>query len=212
MKQKMNPALQIDATPTDSEASAVAKAALRPSLQGAVTIQRYGNWLPATLDLNELVKALNDQANATIRNELGRGEAMLTIQAHTLDAMFNDLARRAMGVESLTQFETYLKLALRAQTQCRSAWETLALMKNPPIASFVAQANIAQGPQQVNNEISTRARPRAEETENAPNELLEKTTHGADKWLDGGTESAAKIGDTAVAPVGEVDRPSNGGR
>jgi hypothetical protein len=75
---------------------------------------------------------------------------MLTAQAHTLDAIFNSLAQRAalnMG-EYIQACETYLKLALRAQSQCRTTWEALATIKNPPVMGYVRQANIAHGPQQ----------------------------------------------------------------
>jgi hypothetical protein len=74
---------------------------------------------------------------------------MLTAQAHSLDAIFNKLAQRAalnMG-EYMQACETYLKLALRAQSQCRATWETLSTIKNPPVMGYVKQANIAQGHQ-----------------------------------------------------------------
>jgi hypothetical protein len=40
--------------------------------------------------------------------------------------------------------DTYMRLALRAQSQCRATLETLAAIKNPPVA-FANQANIAHG-------------------------------------------------------------------
>ena len=43
-----------------------------------------------------------------------------------------------------------MKLALKAQSQCRSTWEVVSAIQNPPIAGYVSQANIAQN-QQVNN-------------------------------------------------------------
>jgi hypothetical protein len=76
---------------------------------------------------------------------------MLTTHAHTLDAIFNDLARRAKCAEYLSQFEAYLRLGLNAQAQCRATLETLAAIKNPTPVAIVRQANIANGPQQVNN-------------------------------------------------------------
>jgi hypothetical protein len=61
-------------------------------------------------------------------------------------------------------------MALRAQSQCRATLETLATVKNPPVV-FAKQANIANGPQQVNNTLN--ASPHAGGIPNAPNELLE---------------------------------------
>ena len=70
--------------------------------------------------------------------------------------------------------ETYLRLALKAQAQCRTTWESLAEIKNPRAVAFVRQANIAHGPQQVNNGTvaSQDAPTRAEKSENQSIELL----------------------------------------
>jgi len=46
---------------------------------------------------------------------------MLTTQAHSLDAIFNILARRAINAEYIDQLDTNLKLALPAQSRLR-AW------------------------------------------------------------------------------------------
>ena len=40
-----------------------------------------------------------------------------------------------------------MRMALKAQNQCRMTLETLATIKNPPVV-FAKQANTAQGPQQ----------------------------------------------------------------
>ncbi|MDT4288453.1 hypothetical protein RO575_02670 [Methylomonas sp. MO1] len=54
-------------------------------------------------------------------------------QAHTLNELFNNLARKAHGQEYLKNYEAFLKLALKAQSQCRATLETLSNIKNPPI-------------------------------------------------------------------------------
>ena len=116
-----------------------AQTILRPTVQAASTLQQYGKAKYGDLDLMGLVAALSDQTNATNESDLSRGEAMLTTQAHTLDAIFNNLAQRAalnMG-EYMEACEKYLKLALRAQSQCRATWEALATIKNPPVAGYV---------------------------------------------------------------------------
>ena len=48
---------------------------------------------------------------------------MLTAQAHTLVAIFNNLARRASNAEYRDHLDRYLKLALRAQSQYRATCE-----------------------------------------------------------------------------------------
>jgi len=54
----------------------------------------------------------------------------------------------------MDNLDRYLKPALQAQSQCRSTWEALATIKHPPVMGYVRQANITNGPQQVNN-VST---------------------------------------------------------
>jgi antirestriction protein ArdC len=111
-------------------------------------------------------------------------------QATALDAIFNGLAKRAAANLdiSLTAAETCLRLGLRAQAQCRATLQTLAEIKNPQPVAFVQQANIAHGPQQVNNGMSSTqaavAHARARNSRKASNELL-GTDH--DPRLDSGT-------------------------
>lgn len=152
----------------------LAQTALQPSVQAAMTVQQWAKRF-GELDLTQLVDELRSQATLATSGKLGRGEAMLMIQAHTLNTIFNELGRRAaLNVgEYLGACETYLRLALKAQSQCRATLETLALMKNPPPTTFVQQANIANN-QQVNNGAQATVEPsRAGETDNQPNELLE---------------------------------------
>jgi hypothetical protein len=99
---------------------------------------------------------------------------MLAVQANTLNAIFNNLAGNTNNAEYISSFDRYLKLALRAQSQCRATCETLATAKNPPMVGYVKQANSAPGPQQVNNATtSAQAASPAPEHEKLPNELLE---------------------------------------
>ena len=192
----------------ESNEKALARTTARPEIQAAYTQLVFNNlWRDQELGINELVCELSQQTQAVKRKELGRGEDMLVAQAHTLDSIFNRLARGAMQSELLSQFETKLKLALRAQSQCRSTWEAISAIHNPPLAEYVKQANVAHGHQQVNNEA-----PRTVEKENLPDELLEETKHESDQWMDRGAPEAAEGVDSAVEAVGEIDGPTNGGR
>lgn len=129
-------------------------------------------------------------------------EAMLMAQALALQSMFMSLSRRAAAQDYLKQYETYLRLALKAQSQCRATMEALATIKNPPVV-FARQANITNGPQQVNNGTTFPASTRAEEPQFAPNELLE---HGHEQLLDARTPYGASSNDPTVATLVAVDR------
>src|SRR5262249_29876571 len=131
-----------------------AELATEPSVQGAMSINQ---WRPVSNDveLGSLVAELQKQARLANSGDLSRSEAILALQAQALAPIFNDLVRRAKAAEYLSQFEAYMRCGLKAQSQCRATLETLAAIKNPAPATFVRQANIAHGPQQVNNAPST---------------------------------------------------------
>jgi hypothetical protein len=102
-----------------------------------------------------------------------------------------------------------MRMALKAQNQCRMTLETLATIKNPP-AVFARQANIADGPQQVNNGMMPGASlARGGKNENTLNELLEEKPH---ERLDTGTTGAAVGADARQAAVGEIHRTENTAR
>lgn len=181
----------------------VARAVLRPAVKAAVSLRKYDNNF-SDVDLNSLVEALAEQTQLATDGDTSRAETMLAAQAHTLDAIFNNLAQRAaanMG-EFLEATDTYLKLALRAQSQCRTTWETLSAIKNPPVMGYVKQANISHGHQQVNNG-SAHESPCAGEKVNPQNELLEEKDG---ERLDFGATSAAGRTNQDMATVGEIDR------
>ena len=152
----------------------------------------------AGIDVPSLTDVLRDQAAAVNRGELNHVEAMLMNQATALQSLFARLAERGMSCDTIVPFEANLRMALRAQSQCRATLETLAAIKNPPVV-FAKQANINQGNgnQQVNNGTSDPAS-RAGEIINQPNELLE-AQHG--ERMDTGTAGATIVKNPAMATV-----------
>lgn len=183
---------------------ATARKIARPSVLSAISVSAFRPHGLEELPLSDMVAELSDQVARTIGGDLDRPVAMLTAQAHTLDAIFNRLAMRAASnmAEYPEATELYLKLALRAQSQCRATLETLATVKNPPVV-FAKQANIAHGHQQVNN-----GAPHAGQTENAPNKLLEEQDG---QWVDAGAKGTAGGADPEMAPLGQVNRPKKRG-
>ena len=153
----------------------VSSQVIGPVGSARVVIEEFGKRLWGEMDFQALSDNLAEKCRMVNAGNLGPAENMLFLQAKSLETIFSTLACRAMRQEYLEQFEVNLKLALRAQSQCRATLETLAALKNPPVV-FAKQANIANGPQQVNNgnfETSTRVGAHAGETGNKPNELLE---------------------------------------
>jgi len=215
-KAKPNNPLTISQTPGQSSGAALACGALRPTIQAAVTIAQTAKPVFPDLALNELVDELSAQAKLAIGGDLGRMEAMLVAQSHTLDQLFNRLTSQALlNVGEYPQSaERYMKLALRAQAQCRANAEALQEMKHPKTVAFVQQANIANGPQQVNNgssatETRARAHAGAGEIRSDQNRLLENS-HGDP--LDTGTKGTAASTNPPVEAVATVHRTTNSGR
>jgi len=161
----------------------------------------------ADLLLMDMAGELRSQGEAVNRGDLAAAERMLNAQAVSLNAIFGELARRAalnMG-EHLGATERYMRLAFKAQAQCRATVETLAEMKNPHSVAFVRQANIAHGPQQINIEArrsSTGEVAPAGETQSEQSKQLEVPSG---EWLDTGAKSAAGGTDSNLAPMGEVN-------
>ncbi|MBC7737259.1 MAG: hypothetical protein H7245_08565 [Candidatus Saccharibacteria bacterium] len=131
------------------------------------------------LEVQDLVNELRNAGDEVVKGDLARMERMLVKQAMTLDAIFNNLAQKSHRQEYMKQMETYLRLALKAQSQSRATAEALALMKNP--MPYIRQANISGGAQQVNNGPQGHAQAQqtmiAETSSFAPNKLLEGDSH-----------------------------------
>ncbi len=131
-------------------AAALAGMAVRPCINAAAVMMAYTKPL-GEMDFGALAGALQQDTQSMFTGDLSRAEAMLFGQAHALQAIFMNLARRSTTQEYMKNTETYLRLALKAQSQCRATLETLATIKNPPVV-FAKQANINNGgQQQVNN-------------------------------------------------------------
>ncbi|CAA9892679.1 conserved hypothetical protein [Candidatus Methylobacter favarea] len=164
------------------------------AVNAAVVIGPYANDL-GEHDLGELIEELRSRFEKVGNGDLSQCENMLIGQAAALQAIFGNLARRAIQQDSLTQFDRFLSLALKAQNQCRCTLQALAEFKNPPVV-FARQANFAAN-QQVNNAVSTPAS-HARETKNEQSKLLEQT-HG--ERLDTGTKTTAIGIDTKLAAL-----------
>ncbi len=149
------------------------------TLTNAHVMATFAKPVMGELHLAECVSALRAKAGAVNRGDLSSAESMLIEQAAALNAIFGELTRRSamnMG-EYLDAAARYMRLALKAQSQCRATLETLAAIKAGP-AIFARQANIAHGPQQVNNGLAP-SNARAGETESAKTKLMGAPPIGA---------------------------------
>lgn len=152
------------------------------------------------LNFQSTMQVLEKTIKQIQSGDLSKIEEMYVSQAVALEVMFTSLARRAKGQEKLLQYETHMRFALKAQNQCRATLQALVQLKQPSNTTFVKQANIAQGHQQVNN--------LAEKNITPQNELLK----GNYAELDTGTTTTPKGIDTTLEALGEIHRRKDTGR
>ena len=183
-----------------------AKAAAMPEVQAALTIEKYG-WDGLKTDAQYTVPELVEQTKRVNDGDLSRIEDILTSQMHTLDAMFNALARRAMDTTSVDQVKLWLTASLKAQRQCVQAAEALATLKNPAVFVGKQQINQSAGPMQVNN-----GTPAPGPVKSDRDSELKEITHEHIERLDTGAPSTTGRDDPAMATVGTEHRTSDRGR
>jgi hypothetical protein len=183
-----------------------------PTSKAAVISNRVVKPELGELDLMATIRTLRAQVAEVQAGDMSQADRMLVAQAYTLDAIFSECLRMWLA----NQFthhgvgQEYLKMAFKAQGQARCTWESLSKIKNPASPTFVRQANIANGPQQVNNGVSDSTTPASaptpvREIENQPNELM-----GECNVLDTRAPEAAVAGDTAMGSVGKGHRSKDG--
>ncbi len=197
---------EIAKAPAPQEAEAKAKTALRPSVNAALVIASYTKPLNVgDAEIGELMGALADDVGNAWAGDTRRAEAMLFGQAHALQAIFMNLARRAAAQEHMKNWEAFLRMAMKAQNQCRMTLETLATIKNPPVV-FARQANINNGGQQQVNNGSQPADSRAPAANSATEQtgLLEASDG---QRLDTRAAGATSDADPHMAPLGTINRP-----
>ena len=132
-----NDALVVEQSSDETGAQAMARKVLEPGFRHAVTASSFAGKVlgssiehPGLMDYVEHVLKVGGKAEA---GDLAIASRLLASQAITLDAMFTELARRAainMG-EYIGAAESYGRLALRAQSNCRATLEALAKLHQP---------------------------------------------------------------------------------
>lgn len=191
--------LVVHVAPGESEVDANSRAKLSPIANSAITAFNF-HPVRSGCDISGLIVEISKQTKLVQGGDMSGPEAMLVSQAHALDVLFSSLAQKAalnMGGGFLQATESYLRLALKAQSQCRTTIEALGELKQPRSATFIKQANIA-GQQQVNNGAPSRAH---EKDVTPTNEQLTEDVHAQ---LDPRGTSATVCADPRVETVAKV--------
>lgn len=183
MPQKLIPKkdhLTLEEQAKRDKSKRMAEGAVSADLLNASLAQTYYKNIFTDIDIIHLVKGIKLQIEEVKAGDMRSMERLLVAQANSLQIMFVSLGRMAINNNQLDQRTAYMNLALKAQSQSRATVQALVELKSPKQATFVKQANIANGNQQINNHKSnmnsngsnTRARAHTKEISNQPNELL----------------------------------------
>ena len=187
--------IRVEPEADNTKAKVAATIACEPTFKAALTAQLYAPALGQELDTVAMHSKTAELAYNAKNEDLGEIEVMMAAQIYALDSIFHYTAGRAKA--NMGQYphaaDMYMRLALKAQTQCRSTAETLSAIKNP--RAYIRQTNIAQN-QQINN---------SENFTDQTNELLSEQNHAT---LDFGGKSASGRTNSALAALEAI----NGGK
>ena len=176
-------------TPKET-AKRVAEVAVSPELasQRVVAASERNKGLDEHLDIPQLMAVLKAESERLSEGKSEDIGPILANQALALQSLFSRLTESALSQSHMSNIEAFMRLALRAQSQCRATLESLSSLNKAPTV-FAQQANVATN-QQINyaqNQLlgdddelrpDTRA-PGAEKAVNPQMEALGKV-HGAE--------------------------------
>lgn len=142
--------LNIPCEPEKTKERKLAEVGLDPAAHGAAALRLYNKGHFGEQDISELYAALSEHAKAARKGDLAHQREMLAMQADTLNGIFSEMARRAaanMG-EYINATQTYLRLGLKAQAQCRATIESLDQLTSGRVQT-VKHVHVSEGGQAV---------------------------------------------------------------
>lgn len=121
--------LEITKKDGKSESYQMADVVMRPQVRNGYVAGYFGgkHFSGKQPDISDTVEIMADACKKVRDGDLGDQRDILTSQAMALDALFTSMANKSaqnMG-EYLDASERYMRLALKAQTQCRTTIEAL---------------------------------------------------------------------------------------
>ncbi len=128
------------------EMRAIAAQAMDPCVTNSVVVAAFWEETGGAIDPQAGYDALRAQAEAVREGGLCNAEATLVGQAAALNAVFVDMARRGQAALGRPGYaaDRYLRLAMRAQNQCRATLNALMAMAERPSKSAGAPMPIQE--------------------------------------------------------------------
>ena len=113
------------------EKTVIRRSVTKGTVNNAVAMGRFSNHL-AFVDVNDCVEILHQSNKDIDMHDTDNLQAMLGAQAHTLNTIFTSMAIRAADNVNgyLNASEKFMRMALKAQSQCKSTIEALHEIQN----------------------------------------------------------------------------------
>ncbi|MET3373743.1 hypothetical protein ABIC89_002806 [Variovorax boronicumulans] len=198
--------LQLVQAPDETRAEMMGRIAADPAVNAGSVMQSFSSHLGDEVDLMSMIGAIQGATKRVKAGDLSDLEGMLVSQAAALQTIFTSLARRAQAQQYQRNLESFLNLALKAQAQSRSTISALVDLKYPRTTVIAKQANVANGPQQVNNgNFETNPPAYAHAAENRIPEIKELEASDG-QWLDTRAPGTAIPTHPNLEAVGEGNR------
>ena len=131
----------------------IAEIATDPAKNAALVIRSF--FQEGELDVRTALEIMDKTIAEVQSGSMKPAEAILVSQAKALDSLFMSFVTIAQkNAKNTRTLEPLMRIALKAQNQCRATIQTLNEVKNPRSVAYVQQANISNGHQQVNNGVA----------------------------------------------------------
>jgi len=188
--------------PSPEELTAKGRMATSGTVAAAAAMEPFqANLMGPDAGFDPIHTSLVDRVKQVQSGDLSHVESMLMSQAMALQTMFSSLARRAANQEYVQHQQSYLALAIKAQSASRATLAVLIELKQPRHPTFIAQANVAAGHQQI---VNAPPNAHARNSPTTPNELLREASHGID--VDTGAQGQTGRTDQDLEAMAEVRR------
>ncbi len=128
--------LEVERRPDEKIGRTLARITLDPQTRNAMLAMSFGSQVfgdQLKPDIAESSAVLAEEIQRAINGDLSIASRIYTSQAVSLDALFTEMARRSGN--NMGQYpdaaDRYMRLALKAQSACRSTLEALARLHQP---------------------------------------------------------------------------------
>ncbi|MDA9625669.1 hypothetical protein N9S57_02750 [Luminiphilus sp.] len=129
-------------------AERIAKLAVSPEMssQRVVAASERDKGLDEYLDIPQLMVVLKAESGRLSEGKSEDVGPILANQALALQSLFSRLTERALSQSHMSNIEAFMRLALRAQSQCRATLQTLSTLNKSPTV-YARHANVATNQQ-----------------------------------------------------------------